>query len=438
MSAREPAANWAGNVVYARKRLHRPGSVEELRRLVARAARIRALGSGHSFSLVADTVDDQVVLDGLPPEVVVAPDRSTATVAAGLRYGDVAAALHRSGLALANLASLPHISVAGSVATGTHGSGDGQQCLSGAVTALELVGPDGGTVRLSRADDPEVFPGAVVALGALGVVTRLTLAVEPAYRVAQRVRVDVPLEEVADRYDEVFGAAYSVSAFTDWRSGRADVWLKHRVDRPAGTWSGGRPADRPMHPVPGMPAGSSTPQLGVAGPWHERLPHFRPDLTPGAGAELQSEYYLPREAAPAAIAAVRELGELVAPVLHVAELRTVRADDLWLSPAYRRDSATFHFTWVRDLPAVRPVLEAVERRLMPLGARPHWGKLTAAAPAATAAGYRRAADFAALAHRLDPDGKFRNGFVDALFPRGPHPAPHPTDTHRPVSVRENP
>ncbi|WP_150241869.1 FAD-binding protein [Nocardiopsis quinghaiensis] len=408
--------NWAGNVTFGSPRVHRPRTVDELRRTVRDSARIRALGSGHSFNLVADSDHDLVRLDGLPAEAGIDAEDSTVTVAAGMRYAELVTVLNERGFALANLASLPHISVAGSCATGTHGSGDGRRCLSAAVRAVELVGPDGDLTWLSREADPGAFPGAVVALGALGVVTRLSLEIEPAFEMAQRVRVGVPLDEVADHVDDVFGAAYSVSLFTDWRDEGA-VWLKHRTDRPVGGWSGGRPAPGPVHPVPGMSTGSSTEQMGSAGPWHERLPHFRPELEPSAGEELQSEFYVPRELAGAAFTALRGIGHLLAPALHVAEVRTVRADDLWLSPAHGRDCVTFHFTWLKDPEAVTPVLSAVEERLLPLGARPHWGKLTTMAAPDIADRYERAADFERLMLGLDPAGKFRNAFVDGLFPR---------------------
>ncbi|SHJ98114.1 xylitol oxidase [Nocardiopsis flavescens] len=412
-----PVRNWAGNLTYASPRIHRPADHGALAALVRDTPRIRALGSGHSFNRVADSDHDLVRLDGLPREVAVDRESSTVTVSAGTRYADLAAELHRRGLALANLASLPHISVAGSCATGTHGSGNGLRCLAAAVRGIELLGPDGEAVRLARDTDPDVLPGAVVALGLLGVVTRLTLEVEPAFEVSQRVRLDVPLEEVAADADAVFGSAYSVSLFTDWNGDAGRVWLKHREGDPAGGWSGGRPADTPQHPVPGMPAGPATEQLGAPGPWFERLPHFRPGFTPSAGEELQSEFYLPRSAAAAAFAALRGLGDRIAPVLYVSEVRTVRGDDLWLSPAYGRDSIAFHFTWRRDPEAVAPVLAAVEERLAPLGALPHWGKLATLPPQEVAASYERAADFADLLERFDPRGKFRNAFADLYFPR---------------------
>ncbi|WP_433477545.1 D-arabinono-1,4-lactone oxidase [Spirillospora sp. CA-142024] len=412
---RERLGNWAGNVVYGAARTYRPESVDELRRVVARSKQVRALGSGHSFSRVADTTGDLVLLDGLPPMVEIDTARSSVTVGAGMRYADVAAELHRNGFALANMASLPHISVAGSCATGTHGSGDGLRCLAASVTALELAGPEGDLFELRR-DTDDAFPGAVVSLGALGVVTRLTLDVEPAFEMEQRVRLEVPLDDLAARFDEVFGAAYSVSAFTDWRSGEARVWLKRRTGRPEPAWAGGREAPGPEHPVPGMAPASCTVQLGIPGPWHERLPHFRPQMTPSAGDELQSEWFLPRDAAPAALAAVRAIAGRVAPVLHISEIRTVRGDDLWLSPAYGRDTVTLHFTWRNDPGGVLPVVAELEKRLVPLGARPHWGKIATMPAAEIIARYERAGDFARLASKIDPAGKFRNAFLAALFP----------------------
>ena len=414
-----PAVNWAGNVTFRAARVHHPASVAQLGQIVAGGRRVRALGTGHSFSRVADTTGDLVCLDRLPSTVDIDPAGRTVTLAAGISYAELAGRLHRAGFALASLASLPHISVAGSVATGTHGSGDSQRCLSAAVRSLRLMGPDGAQVELHRGDPG--FDGAVVALGALGVVTRLTLDIEPAFEVSQHVYLDVGLDEVAGRLDEVFGAGYSVSAFTDWRSGAAAVWVKQRPGHPGhpghpGTgWRGRHPAPHPVHPVPGRPPEQCTGQLGVPGPWHERLPHFRPEHPAGAGQELQSELYLPRGAAPAALAAVRELGEEIAPVLYISELRTVAADQLWLSPACGRDSVTFHFTWVRDTAAVLPVLARVESLLLPLGARPHWAKLTTAPLRQVLDGYQQGEAFGRLMRRLDPAGKFGNDFVGELF-----------------------
>ncbi|MER5639131.1 FAD-binding protein [Kitasatospora sp. NPDC002227] len=406
MTTTGPLTNWAGNLAFGARALHRPRSVDELQELVRRSARLRALGSGHSFSTVADAEGDLVLLDGLPARIDLAPDARTVTVSAATRYAELAVALQAAGLALENLASLPHISVAGATASGTHGSGDRLRSLSSAVRSLEVIGADGELTTLTH-------PGAVVHLGALGIVTALTLAVVPTFDLRQYVHVGLALADYSTHLDEIHATGYSVSLFTDWGSDTGRVWVKQLADgSPGAAVPGARPAEGPEHPVPGMPAVNCTPQLGVPGPWHERLPHFRPEFTPSSGAELQSEFLLPRAAAAAAVTELRALGARLAPVLHISEVRTVAADELWLSPSYGRASVAFHFTWKPDLAAVAPVLGAVERALLPLGGRPHWGKLALSARAAS--GYERLPDFLALRRELDPDGKFGNRFTDAL------------------------
>jgi alditol oxidase len=408
--------NWAGNVTFAAQRVHQPASLPELQRLVARCDRVRALGTGHSFSPVADTPGDLVSVAGLPPLIEPDSEHGTVTVSAGLRYGELAVELNKTGRALANLASLPHISVAGACATGTHGSGNANGGLATAVQAMEMVTADGDLVTVRRAAEP----GAVVALGALGIVTRLTLATVPAFEVAQYVYDDVPLAQVRDQAGQLFASAYSVSVFTGWggeRTGR--IWFKRRTDEPAPQWAYGRPADGPRNPVPGMPPANCTEQLGVPGPWHERLPHFRLEFTPSAGDELQSEYLLPREHAAGALDALDSIATELAGVLQTSEIRTVAADDLWLSPACQRDTIAFHFTWINDWPTVEPVLALVEKRLAPLRARPHWGKLFTTGPAVVHGLYERASDFQDLMHRYDPAGKFRNDLLDRYSPRRP-------------------
>ncbi|WP_210582782.1 FAD-binding protein [Streptomyces sp. GESEQ-4] len=409
--------NWGGNIDIGPARVSRPESLEELRRIVAASEHVRVLGARHSFTGILTTAGGYVQLDGLPKAVDIDTAAGTATVTAGMRYADVATALHRAGYALANLASLPDITVAGACATATHGSGDTQQGLAGAVTGMQLVDPQGDVVDLRRDVDLDTFAGSVVSLGALGVAVRMTLAIEPTFDVAQSVQVAAPLDEVRDRFDEVYGAAYSVSVFTKWADD-ANIWLKRRTDRPVVDLELGTRALSRLNPVPGSDPAVCSPQLGVPGPWHERLPHVRAGAIAPVGDELQSEYFLPRAAAPAAFTALREIGELLGPVLHIGEVRTVRGDDLWLSPAYERDSVAFHFTWKKGTPHLMPVIAAVEERLVPLGARPHWAKLTTLAGAEIRSGYRRAADFQELREKFDPQGKFGNDFVDELFSTG--------------------
>jgi xylitol oxidase len=417
---RRPATgltNWAGNHAYAARDLHEPGSLNELRELVRRSGSLRVLGSRHSFNDIADTTGDLVSLARLPRVFELDRAASTVTVDGGVRYGELCGPLHAAGFALHNLASLPHISVAGACATATHGSGDRNGNLATAVTAVELVKADGETVALSRTADPETFPGAVVGLGALGVVTRVTLRLEPTFQVRQDLYEDLSLAAVADHFDEITALADSVSLFTEWRGPVfEEVWLKRRVDagtafEPPPTLHGATRATIPIHPIRRMPADACTGQLGVPGPWHERLPHFRMDHTPSAGAELQTEYLLPRRHAVDALAAVDGLRDRIAPLLMVSEVRTVAADDLWMSTAVGRESVALHFTWQPDWTGVREVLPALEAALAPFDPRPHWGKLSAMAPEAIRARYPRLPDFVGLVDRFDPDGTFRNDYL---------------------------
>lgn len=410
--------NWAGNHEYRAKGLHRPESVDELQDLVRRTPRLRPLGSRHSFNDIADTDGDLVALDRLPRTVEIDPERRTVTVDGGIRYGDLCPILERAGLALHNMASLPHISVVGAVATGTHGSGDRSGSLATPVRALEVVTADGEIARFDRDTDPDELSGAVVSLGALGPVVRLTLDVEPTYRMRQDVYDDLPLAALDDHFDEIMSSADSVSLFTDWRAPRFHhVWLKRRLtgdDDPAGPGAdlfGARPAPRPRHPIESFSPEACTEQLGRPGPWHDRLPHFRLDHTPSAGAEIQSEYLLPRGHAVDAIRALHGIARTFAHLVQTSEVRTVAADDLWLSPCQGRATVGIHFTWQPDGVAVGEALPAIEGVLEPFGARPHWGKVFAIRPERVRSLYDRLPAFESLATRHDPDGRFRNVFL---------------------------
>ena len=407
--------NWAGNYTF-RGRVHRPRTLEELQEVLARSPKVRALGSRHSFNDLADSVGgDLVDLSGLTRPVDVDRVRGTVTASGSTTYGALGLELQRQGLGLHATASLPHISVAGAIATATHGSGIGCGNLATAVSGLELVRADGEVVRLARGDAD--FDGAVVGLGALGVVTAVTLDTVPTYDVRQDVYEGLSWDELDAHFDEITAAAYSVSLFTGWGAQVDQVWLKSRV--PAGEAGsapaevfGARPATRKRHPLPEMDPQNSTEQLGVPGPWIDRLPHFKLEFTPSNGDEVQAEYLLPRAHAVEAVRALREVAPAFAPLLIVAEIRTVAADDLWLSTAYGHDTVALHFTFRKEEAAVLDALVPMEEVLLPLGARPHWGKLFRADRTQLEGLYERLPDFRDLAKRYDPDGVFRNGFLD--------------------------
>ncbi len=407
--------NWAGNVTFGAAAVERPASVAEVQQVVARADRVRPLGTGHSFNRIADTTGTLVWLGELPPVIEVDSAARTLRVGGGLRYGDLGPTLHDAGLALPNTGSLPHISIAGSVATGTHGSGAGNQVLAGSVRALTVVTAGGDLVTIERASSPDEFDGWVVSLGRLGVVVELVLDLVPAYEIAQTVVEHVDEELVGRDVTEVLGSAYSVSIFTDWRGqGTTQVWVKRRVGEPQSdtTW-GGRLADGPRHPIAGMPVEHTTVQLGQPGPWLERLPHFRLEFMPSSGDELQSEFFVASRHAADAWAALSGLTETLAPALQVSEVRAVAADPFWLSPTRGEPTVAFHFTWVSDRSVVDPAVAAVEAELAAFDARPHWGKVSGTPPQRLADLYLRLPDFARLVQRVDPDGKLGNELVDS-------------------------
>ncbi len=408
--------NWAGNLNYASTDVRRPESVAELAELIAGARRVKALGSRHSFNRVGDTDGVHVLLDALPQHIELDRERQTVRVTGGVSYGALCRTLEQSGAAIHNLASLPHISVAGAVQTGTHGSGVNNPSLAGAVVGIDLIRPSGEQVSLSHGDGDE-FLGSVVGLGALGIVTGLELAVRPSFRMRQRVLENLPWERALADFTPLVSSAYSVSLFTDYAGDAiSQVWLKALdSEPPIRDRFGAAPATRPRHPLPGMSGENCTVQMDEPGPWLDRLPHFRHEFTPSKGEELQSEFILPLEHAPAALEAVRSLADKLAPLLFVSEIRTGAADEFWLSPFYRQQSVALHFTWKPLQQEVEAVLPRLEDLLRPFGARPHWGKLFTPGGHDWESLYPRFADFRLLAAAHDPAGKFRNGLLDSLL-----------------------
>ena len=412
--------NWSGNVAYGARTVASPRTYGELAGLLRSETHVRMIGTRHSFNGIADTTGVLVSLAALHPVLEIDSAARTVRVSGSLRYGDLAIALEKQGWALANLASLPHISVAGSVATGTHGSGDGVRSLAGSVAGVELMTASGEVRSYTRSDAD--FAGVVVSLGALGAVTTLTLDIEPSYSVAQTVYEKLEWDDVLADLGAVTGQGYSTSLFTTWRDPDVidQLWVKRRVGPGADAAALDAPAlsvtaaDGPRHPLPGVSPENCTDQLGVAGAWLDRLPHFKLGFTPSNGAELQSEYLVPRTHAAQALEAVRLLAPRIAPLLQVCEVRTVAADELWLSPAFGTDVVGIHFTWLPDQPGVEAFLPLLEAALAPFSARPHWGKLFTMPGAEVAALYPRFADFAVLRHRLDPRAVFRNDFTEAL------------------------
>ncbi len=414
--------NWAGNVVYGAASFHEPVSVLEVQSLVAASAKVRAVGSRHSFNTIADTTGDQISLAALPRVVEIDADAHTVTIDGGIKYGELATILDERGWALANLASLPHISVAGACATGTHGSGAGNGNLATAVQAMEIVTATGDLVVISRDDDSQLVDAMTVGLGAFGIATSLTLAIEPTFDVRQHVYEHLPMSTAIEQLEQIMADGYSVSLFTSWRRDEIEqLWVKQRATSDDGDACaadarfGATPATRNLHPIAELSAEPCTEQMGVPGPWHERLPHFRMGFTPSSGDELQSELFVGAADAPGAIRTLVELHDVLAPVLKISEVRAVAADTLWLSPCFQRYCIALHFTWIPAWPEVKPVLAIMESALAPFAPRPHWGKLSTLDGTTVRSRFERLDAFEQLVNEWDPAEKFRNAFLDQVL-----------------------
>jgi xylitol oxidase len=417
-ASKKKLTNWAGNLEYSTDRLASTNSLEQVRSYVKRQSKLKVLGTRHCFNNIADSTDNFLSLKSMDKIAALDPQAHTVTVDAGMTYGQLCPLLHSKGFAIHNLASLPHISIVGACSTATHGSGEKNGNLATAVSALELVTAAGDVVNLSRQRDGEVFQGIVVGLGALGVITKVTLDIQPTFMMRQYVYEDMPLAEMKNHFDAIEASGYSVSLFTDWQNERiSEVWIKSR-DEGEQTFEaipeffGAKRATKNLHPIAELSAENCTEQMGVPGPWFERLPHFRMGFTPSAGKELQSEYFVPRQHAVEAILAVERLRDQVAPHLLISEIRTIAADNLWLSPCYQQSSVSIHFTWKQDWPAVRQLLPVIEKELAPFKPRPHWGKLFTMPPEELKARYERLPEFIQVSKKYDPQGKFHNDFLN--------------------------
>ncbi|WP_113926262.1 FAD-binding protein [Cognataquiflexum aquatile] len=413
----ETLKNWAENFEFSTTNVHYPKTVEEVQALVKKCEKLRVLGSRHSFNRIADSNDNLISFQNLNKIISLDTEKNQVTVEGGIKYGELCAYLHQNGYALHNLASLPHISVAGTIATATHGSGVDNGNLSTGVVAIEFVNAKGELVQLSKEKDPDFF-GAVVGLGGFGPVTKVTLDLLPTFEVAQVVYMDMPMTALKENFQEIMASGYSVSFFLDWKSDNVnEVWIKRKVvpgetlDFPE-EFYGAKQAKVHMHPVQEMSAESCSEQLAIPGPWYERLPHFKMEFQPSAGKELQSEYFVPMANGYEALMAVKEMADQISSHLFISEIRSIKADELWMSTCYQRDSIAVHTTWKQEIPEVMALLPKMEAKLEPFSPRPHWAKLFTISSQKLQERYPKMEEFKSLLAKHDPEGKFRNGFLD--------------------------
>ena len=412
----EKLKNWAGNLEYSTDKIYYPRSVEEVQQLVKKYNKLKVLGTKHCFNTIADSTDNFISLKEMNKVVALDATAKTVTVEAGMKYRELCPWLNDKGFALHNLASLPHISVAGAITTATHGSGVKNGNLSTAVVALEIVMADGNVMNLSK-NDGEKFYAVAVGLGAIGVITKVTLQIQPAFMMRQYVFTELPLSQLKEHFDKIVSSGYSVSLFTDWQNENMnEVWIKSRVDDATNSetkkdFFGALPATKNLHPIIELSAENCTEQMGVPGSWYERLPHFKMGFTPSSGKELQAEYFIPRHNAMDAILAVQRMGKQIGPHLFISEIRTIDADNFWMSPCYKQPSVTIHFTFKQEWEAVSKLLPVIEKELAPYKAKPHWGKLFTMPASKLASLYEKMPEFKKMIVQYDAKAKFRNKFL---------------------------
>jgi xylitol oxidase len=406
--------NWSKNVDFNDKSYLQPTSLAELQELIRTNPKVRARGTAHCFNEIANTSSMALNLAKMPKTIDVDTAKKSVRVAAGLTYGELAPLLHAQGWALSNMASLPHISIAGSISTGTHGSGIKNQNLANQVLSFDLVTAEGELRHIDRTNP--AFNALVIGLGLGGIVYQYELRIEESFQIRQVVYPEIPLDILQRNFDSIMGSAYSVSYFTDWSSSQVgNLWCKFRDGEVIPESIGGSPqADKKFHPIPSVDPVACTEQLGTTGDWHDRLSHFKLAFTPSVGEEIQTEFFVNRKDAAAAIEAVSRLGGEITPLLWITELRTIAADNLWLSGAFERDTLAIHFTWKKD-DAIYPVIEKVEAALRPFSYRPHWGKVFTADSAYLKSVYPKINEFKALVEALDPTSKFENSFTRSIF-----------------------
>jgi xylitol oxidase len=418
MAQKEKIQNWAGNLTYSTSNVFYPNTISELQSLVKKCSKLRGLGTRHCFNTIADSKYNLISSAKLNKIVSLDKINSSVTVEAGIKYGELAPYLDKQGFALHNLASLPHISVAGSIITATHGSGVNNGNLSTAVSGLELIMADGRAEKFSKEKDGDIFNAMVVNLGAMGIISQVTLAIQPSFTMRQQVFVKMPMERLKDHFNEIVSAGYSVSLFTDWQSDFInEVWIKEKVNpeieyRGMEEFYGGKAAIKDLHPILEISAENCTPQMGKPGPWYERLPHFKMGFTPSSGKELQSEYFVSKSNAVEAIFAIKSLGKQIGPHLFITEIRTIAADTFWLSPCRNQDSVAIHFTWKQEWDSVQKLLPLIEKELAPFNPRPHWGKIFTMPAPVLESRYEKLSEFKKLVAHYDPKTKFRNDFLN--------------------------
>lgn len=407
--------NWAGNIKFQDSKTLAPKSISEIQDIVRTNRKVKARGTAHSFNTIADTKYVALLLDQMPKEIIINKEKKSVTVSAALKYGEVAEELHKNGLALHNLASLPHISIAGAIATGTHGSGSNNGNLATAVKSFDVVLADG-SFRNINSSDGDLYYGGVIGLGLVGIVVRVELNIQSTFNLGQNVYLGMKRDNFRDNFDAIMSSGYSVSYVTTWQQEMAgEVWVKFlEGTTPPEVLFGSHGATEKLHLLKNHSPEPCNDQLGIIGPWHLRLPHFKMEFTPSSGAELQSEFFVNRAQASSALLALEAIADQISIPLMGSEIRTIASDNFWMSPHYKSNDVGIHFTW-KQIPETFEAVKAIETTLKPFQYRPHLGKIYTAAPSYISSVFPKFKNFQELISQIDPNNKFGNEVTDSLF-----------------------
>ena len=407
--------NWAGNIKFQDSKTIAPKSIAEIQNIVRKNPKVKARGTAHCFNTIADTKHLALLLDQMPKEIIINKEKKSVTVSAGLKYGEVAEELHKNGWALHNLASLPHISIAGAIATGTHGSGSNNGILATAVKSFDVVLADG-SFRNINSSDGDLFYGGVIGLGLIGIVVRVELEIQPTFNLGQNVYLEMSRNNFRNNFEEIMNSGYSVSYVTTWQQAvDGEVWVKFlEGSNPPKELFGSKPATEKLHLLKNHSAEPCNDQLGIIGPWHLRLPHFKMEFTPSSGTELQSEFFVNKAQASSVLLALEAIADQISIPLMGSEIRTIASDNFWMSPQYKSDDVGLHFTW-KQVPETFEAVKAIEEVLAAFHYRPHLGKIYSATPAYISSVFPKFKNFQQLITEIDPKNKFGNEMTDSLF-----------------------
>ncbi|MEV6603386.1 D-arabinono-1,4-lactone oxidase [Kutzneria sp. NPDC051319] len=429
-----PWRNWAGTARSQPVHVARPRDVSEIAEAVTVAAKdgftVRPRGSGHSFTSIAAT--DGVAIDLGEWSGVVRADRENhlVTVRSGTPLHRLNAELHRLGMAMANLGDIDAQTISGAISTGTHGTGARLGGLSTQVRALELVLADGSVVTCSPDERPDLFSAARVGLGALGVISTVTLQCVPAFALQAR-EFPQPLDAILERFDPLCDSEDHVEFH--WFPHSDRVQVKHNIRLPADASIAPLSRARQFYEYEvmensafglvcklGRAVPSVVPTLNrvCASLWSERSysdHSFRVFTTPRRVRFVETEYAVPRESLHDMLREFRAaIPRLRHPVIVPVEVRVAAADDIPLSTAYGRDSAYIAIHQYVGMP-YREYFDCFERIAGAVGGRPHWGKMHTLDASVLATRYPRFDDFRALRATVDPNGVFRNAYLDTVL-----------------------